>query len=136
MIIDIKDPLPGQYEYAAHGDASNIPSEDSLGHALVYYAWTMGPIGLLDPGNALEMNYWAQKFGWKGAAAVTLVRATGLPILYGIIFDPDHVYSGGLDDSNLGIADNRRRTMIGKPMFVHEGYVGNPQAWAPTNRVV
>ena len=136
MRIDVRDPLPGQFDNAGHGNTSNPPSVDSRWHALLYYTWTKGPIGLLDPGNALEANYWAQKFGWKGAAAVTVGRAMLFPILYGMIFDPYHVYSGGLDDSNLGIADNRRRTLVGKPMFAHRGYLGNPQAWGPQNRVV
>jgi len=132
--LAIYDPFPGRFETSGAGHLGHKPKTGNFGHALAYYAWTKGPLGLLDPGNVIELNYWAQRYGWKGAAALTVTRATILPIMYGIMFDPDHVWDSGLDDSYLGIADDRRRTG-GNPLL-HQGYVGSAEAWQPWSRAV
>lgn len=134
VVVDVYDPFPGQYETSGAGHLGHKPKSQKFGHALAYYAWTKGPLGLLDPGNVIELNYWAQRYGIKGAAAITIGRATILPIILAMIIDPDHVYAGGLDDSYLGIADDRRR-MGGNPLL-HEGVVGSAGAWSPSSRIV
>jgi len=135
MRIHIHDPFPGKFESSGAGHFGHKPTSGHLGHSVVYYSWTKGPIGLIDPGNALEMQYWAQRYGWKGAAALTLSRASALPIAYGIIADPDHVRHGGWDDSYMGLADDRRRHG-GSPFSHSDGVVGSSGAWSWSNRSV
>lgn len=132
--IAVYDPFPGQYETSGAGHFGHKPTDANLFQTIAYYAYTKGPLGLLDPGNALEARYWAQRYGWKGAASLTLARASVLPILYGIIADPDHIREGGWDDSYLGMADDRRRK--GGDPLAAGGSIGSAGAWSPSNRTV
>ncbi len=135
MRINVYDPFPGKFESSGAGHFGHKPTSGHWGHALAYYSWTKGPIGLIDPGNAVEARYWAQKVGWKGAGAVTFTRATFLPIAYGFLADPDHVRRGGWDDSYMAFADDRRRRG-GSPFSYSDGVMGSPGAWSWSNRSV
>jgi hypothetical protein len=132
--IAIHDPFPGQYETSGAGHFGHKPTDANLFQTVAYYAYTKGPLGLLDPGNVLEGRYWAARVGWKAGSVITTTRAGVIPIIYGILADPDHIREGGWDDSYLGMADDRRRKG-GSPLAVG-GPIGSAGAWSPSSRAV
>ncbi|AXH78781.1 MAG: hypothetical protein [Circular genetic element sp.] len=130
----IRDPDPSRGVFGGAPSLSNKPSRESFVNTSMYYAWNYGPAGLLDPGNPFEAKQWSRSVGWGAGILITLSRGIGVPILYGMIGDPDHVYQGGLDDSYLGISDDRRRH--GGSPFSHSSHFGSAQAWSPSSRSV
>lgn len=132
--IHVYDPFPGRHESSGAGHLGHKPQDANIIQTIMYYAWTKGPLGILDPGNIVEGQYWAARVGWKAGAAITLTRAGVLPVVYGVLADPDHIRQGGWDDSYLAIADDRRRKG-GDPMQ-YGGPIGSAEAWQPWSRAV
>ena len=133
--ISIVDPIPGVGHFGSAPSTANKPVGGGLVPSVMYYGTVYGPVGLIDPGNIFEARAWASRFGWPVAVGATGARGAGVPVVYGVIADPHHVRHGGLDDSYLGIADDRRRHG-GSPFSHSDGVVGSAGAWSWSSRSV